>query len=56
MALSKIKTKLRDDRDDIYRRMVAEQIVANFKLSDWRFAKGHCCRTTGSDGSALTTH
>lgn len=39
MALSKIKTKLRDDRDDIYRWMVAEQIVAHFKLSDWQFPK-----------------
>ena len=27
MALSKIKTKPRADRDDIYRRMVAEQIA-----------------------------
>jgi hypothetical protein len=29
MALSKIKTKPRADRDGMYRKMVAEQIVAH---------------------------
>jgi hypothetical protein len=41
MALSKIKTKPRGaDRDAIYRKMVAEQIVAHLKRSNWRFAQG----------------
>ena len=41
MALSKIKTKPRGaERDAIYRRMVAEQIVAHLKRSNWRFSKG----------------
>ena len=40
MALSKIKTKPRGDRDDIYRKIVAEQIVAHLKLCNWQFAKG----------------
>ena len=41
MALSKIKTKPRGaERDDIYRRMVAEQIVKHLKLSNWKFEKG----------------
>ena len=40
VALSKIKTKPRGDRDDIYRKMVAEQIVAHLKLANWRFVKG----------------
>jgi hypothetical protein len=36
MALSKIKTKPRGpDRDDTYRRMVAEQIVKHLKRSNW---------------------
>ena len=33
MALLKIKTKPRADRDGVYRRIVAEQIVAHLKLS-----------------------
>ena len=40
MALSKIKTKPRSDRDGTYRRMVAEQIVAHLKRSNWKFVKG----------------
>ena len=41
MALSKIVTKPRGaERDGIYRRMVAEQIVAHLKRSNWRFTKG----------------
>ena len=40
MALSKIKTKPRGDRDGVYRKMVAEQIVAHLKRSNWRFVKG----------------
>ena len=40
MALSKIKTKPRGDREDIYRKMVAEQIIAQLKLCNWRFVKG----------------
>ena len=40
MALSKIKTKPRGDREDIYRKMVAEQIVEHLKLCNWQFAKG----------------
>ena len=41
MALSKIKTKPRGaERDAIYRKMVAEQIVAHLKLSNWQFTKG----------------
>jgi hypothetical protein len=40
MALSKIKTKPRGDRDDIYRKMVAEQIIAHLKLCNWQFVKG----------------
>ena len=41
MALSKIKTKPRGaERDAIYRKMVAEQIVAHLKLSNWKFTKG----------------
>ena len=40
MALSKIKTKPRGDRDATYRRMVAEQIVAHLKRSNWQFVKG----------------
>ena len=41
MALSKIKTKPRGaERDAIYRKMVAEQIVAHLKLGNWRFVKG----------------
>jgi hypothetical protein len=41
MALSKIKTKPRGaERDDIYRRMVADQIVDHLKLSNWRLIKG----------------
>ena len=40
MALSKIKTKPRGaERDAIYRKMVAEQIVAHVKLSNWKFEK-----------------
>ena len=38
MALSKIKTT-RADRDDIYRRMVAEQIVKHLLLCGWRLEK-----------------
>jgi hypothetical protein len=35
MALSKIKTRPRgEDRDEIYRRMVAEQILEHLKLSN----------------------
>ena len=37
MALSKMKP--RGDRDDIYRKMVAEQTVAYLKLANWRFVK-----------------
>ena len=40
MALSKIKTKPRSDRDGTYRRMVAEQFVAHLKRSNWTFVKG----------------
>ena len=41
MALLKIKTKPRGaERDAIYRKMVAEQIVSHLKLSNWRFEKG----------------
>jgi hypothetical protein len=41
MALSKIKTKPRGaERDAIYRKMVAEQIVAHLKRSNWRLIKG----------------
>ena len=40
MVLAKIKTKPRADRDGTYRRMVAEQIVAHLKLSNWQFIKG----------------
>ena len=40
MALSKIKTKPRGDRDDVYRKMVAEQIVKHLKLCNWQFVKG----------------
>ena len=40
MALSKIKTKPRGDGDGVYRKMVAEQIVAHLKLSNWQFIKG----------------
>ncbi len=40
MALSKIKTKARGDRDATYRRMVAEQIIAHLKRSNWQFVKG----------------
>ena len=41
MALSKIKTKPRGaERDRIYRKMVAEQIVAHLKRSNWQFEKG----------------
>ena len=41
MALSKIKTKPHGaERDAIYRKMVAEQIVAHLKRSNWRFVKG----------------
>ena len=40
MALSKIKTKPRADRDGTYQKMVAEQIVAHLKLSNWKFEKG----------------
>ena len=40
MALSKIKTKPRGDRQGTYRKMVAEQIVAQLKQSNWQFVKG----------------
>ena len=40
MALSNIKTKPRGDRDGVYRKMVAEQIVAHLKLSNCQFIKG----------------
>jgi hypothetical protein len=41
MALGKIKTKPKGpERDGIYRRMVAQQIVDHLKLSNWRFTKG----------------
>jgi hypothetical protein len=41
MALSKIVTKPRGaERECIYRKMVAEQIVAHLKLANWRFVKG----------------
>ena len=40
MALSKIKTKPRGDREGTYRTMVAEQIVAHLKQSNWQFVKG----------------
>ena len=40
MALSKIKTKPRGDRDGIYRKMVAEQIIAHLKLSNWQLHEG----------------
>ena len=46
MALSKIKTKPRADRDDIYRKMVAEQIVAHLKLCNWQFVKGAAATAT----------
>ena len=58
MALSKIKTKPRGDRDDVYRKMVAEQIVAHLKLSNWQFVKGtpaphHALETVGECGRRL---
>ena len=41
MALSKIKIGPRgEDRDEIYRRMVAEQILEHLKLSNWKFERG----------------
>jgi hypothetical protein len=40
MALSKIKTKPRGDRDGVYRKMVADQILEHLKLCNWRFVKG----------------
>ena len=39
MALSKIKTKPRGGRDEMYRKMVAEQIVKHLKLCNWQFVK-----------------
>ncbi len=40
-ALKKIKTKPSDaDRDGIYRKMVAERIVAHLRLCNWQFEKG----------------
>jgi hypothetical protein len=39
MALSKIKTKPRGDREDIYRKMVAEQIVEHLKLCGWQMTR-----------------
>lgn len=40
-ALSKIKTKPRGpERDDIYRKMVAQQIIDHLKLAGWSFARG----------------
>jgi hypothetical protein len=40
MALRKIVTKPRADREGTYRRMVPQQIVDHLKLSNWRFVKG----------------
>ena len=40
LALAKVKAKPRGDRDDVYRKMVAEQIVAHLKLSNSQFVKG----------------
>lgn len=39
MALLKIE-ETSQRRDDIYRKMVAEQIVAHLKRANWRFEKG----------------
>jgi hypothetical protein len=35
-----IKVAPKRDRDEIYRRMVAQKIVDHLKLSNWRFTKG----------------
>jgi hypothetical protein len=40
MALLKIKVAAKRDRDEVYRRMVAQKIVDHLKLSNWRFVKG----------------
>ncbi len=48
MVLAKIKTKPRADRDGTYRRMVAEQIVAHLKRSNWQFPRDRRNRSTGS--------
>ena len=40
MALSKIKTKPRGDREDVYRKMVAEQIVAHLKAVELALREG----------------
>ena len=50
MALSKIKTKPRGDREGTYRKMVAEQIVAHLKQSNWQFVEG--APTTASRATA----
>ena len=55
MALLKIKTKPRGaERDSIYRKMVAEQIVAHLKLSNWRFEKGPPLQPHGQPRKAPT--
>ena len=48
MALAKIKTKPRGDREDIYRKMVAEQIVKHLKLSTGGSRKDRQRHTTAS--------
>jgi hypothetical protein len=40
MALKKIKISPKRDRDEVYRRMVAQKIVDHLKLANWRFEKG----------------
>jgi hypothetical protein len=40
MALLKIKIASKRDRDETYRRMIAQKIVNYLKLSNWRFVKG----------------
>jgi hypothetical protein len=46
MALSKIKTKPRGDRDGVYRKMVADLILEHLKLCNGGSSKGRLRRTT----------
>ena len=46
MALSKIKTKPRGDRDGVYRKIVAAQIVAHLKLLQLAVREGTATTAT----------
>jgi hypothetical protein len=56
MALSKIKTKPRGDREDVYRKMVAEQIVAHLKAVELALREGAADATAQVLGARALPH